>query len=122
MIEEQIAVTLFVVDALDALGILYAIGGSLASAVHGAMRATMDADLVADLHSEHVEPLAQALQDAFYADADMMRDAMLVSGALTRARVAHRLEVYDCRSGEPAGYLHFGWPRPENRDLTIAGP
>ena len=54
----------------------YAIGGSLASAVHGVMRATMDADLVADLRPEHVEPLAQALGDAFYADAEMMRDAI----------------------------------------------
>jgi hypothetical protein len=76
MLTEQIAVTLAVVDALDALGVPYAIGGSFASALHGVMRATMDADLVADLRLEHVEPLAQALGDAFYADAEMMRDAV----------------------------------------------
>ena len=76
MLAESILGALLVADALDALGIPYAIGGSLASAVHGVMRATMDADLVADLHSEHVEPLTQALRDAFYADADMMRDAI----------------------------------------------
>jgi hypothetical protein len=40
------------------------------------MRATMDADLVADLRLDHAGPLAQALGDAFYADADMMRDAI----------------------------------------------
>ena len=76
MLTEQIAVTLAVVDALDALGVPYAIGGSFASALHGVMRATMDADLVADLRLEHVEPLAQALGDVFYADAEMMRDAI----------------------------------------------
>ena len=76
MLTEQIAVTLAVVEALDALGVPYAIGGSFASALHGVMRATMDADLVADLRLEHVEPLAQALGDAFYADAEMMRDAI----------------------------------------------
>jgi len=76
MLAEQIAVTMMVADGLDALGVPYAIGGSFASAVHGVMRATMDADLVADLRLEHTEPLAQALGDAFYADAEMMRDAI----------------------------------------------
>lgn len=76
MLAEQIAVTMTVADALDALGVPYAIGGSFASAVHGVMRATMDADLVADLRLEHVAPLAQALGDAFYADVEMMRDAV----------------------------------------------
>ena len=52
---------------------------------------------------------------------DMMRDAMLVSGALTRARVVHRFEVYDYRSGELAAYLHFEWPDPESPDPTVVG-
>jgi len=77
MLTEQIAVTLAVVETLDGLGVPYAIGGSFASALHGVMRATMDADLVADLRTEHVEPLARALGDAFYADVAMMRDAVL---------------------------------------------
>ena len=76
MLAEPIAVTALVVQALDSLGVAYAIGGSLASAVHGVMRATMDADLVADLRMEDVEPLAEALGEAFYADVEMMRDAI----------------------------------------------
>lgn len=76
MVAEPIAVTMMVADALDTLGVPYAIGGSLASALHGVMRATMDADLVADLRPEHTEPLAQALGDAFYADVEMIRDAI----------------------------------------------
>jgi hypothetical protein len=48
MLAEPIAVTVLVTDALDALGVTYAIGGSLASAVHGVVRATMDADLMPD--------------------------------------------------------------------------
>ena len=76
MLAEPIAVTMVVTDALEALGVEYAIGGSLASAVHGVVRATMDADLVADLLMGHAEPLAQALGDAFYADVEMMRDAI----------------------------------------------
>jgi len=76
MLAESISVALLVADVLDTLDIPYAIGGSLSSAVHGVMRATMDVDLVADLHQEHVEPLARALGDVFYADAEMIRDAV----------------------------------------------
>ncbi|MBN1140062.1 MAG: hypothetical protein JXM73_26065 [Anaerolineae bacterium] len=81
MLAEQMAVTLVVAEALDALGVPYALGGSFASAVHGVMRATMDVDLVADLRLEHAEPLARALGDAFYADAGMMRDAVRHHGS-----------------------------------------
>jgi hypothetical protein len=67
---------MIVVEALEALGVTYAIGGSLSSAAHGVMRATMDTDLVADLRFEHTGPLARALGNDFYADAQMMRDAI----------------------------------------------
>jgi hypothetical protein len=76
MLSEQIEVTLQVVEILEELGVPYAIGGSFASAVHGVMRATMDADLVADLHLEHAEPLVEALGDAFYADLETIRQAI----------------------------------------------
>lgn len=75
MLPEQLAVTMLVVDALEALGVPYAIGGSFASALHGVMRATMDADLVADLGPGQVVPFALALGEAFYANVEMMRDA-----------------------------------------------
>ena len=81
MLTEQIAVTLVVTDTLDALGVPYVIGGSLASALHGVMRATMDVDMVAELHLEHVEPLGRALGDAFYADVEVMRDAVRRHGS-----------------------------------------
>jgi hypothetical protein len=76
MLPEPIAVTLLVIEALEALDAPYLIGGSLASAVHGVARATVDTDLVADLRLEHAEPLAQALSDAFYVDAESIRDAV----------------------------------------------
>lgn len=52
---EPIAVTLFVVD------VPYVIGGWLASAVHGVVRATVDADIVGDLQIEHAEPFDRRL-------------------------------------------------------------
>ena len=77
MPNDPIAVTLLVIDALDALGVPYLIGGSLASAVHGVLRATLDTDLVADLRLEHTEPLTRALGGTFYVDAESIREAVL---------------------------------------------
>jgi len=76
MLNEPVAVTLLVIDALERLGVTYVIGGSLASAVHGVPRTTLDTHLVADLKPTHAGPLAQALQPAFYADADAIRAAI----------------------------------------------
>ncbi len=76
MLPESIAVTLQVVEALERLEVPYFIGGSLATAVHGVARTTMDVDFVADLRLEHVEPFVQALGSAFYADDEMIRSAI----------------------------------------------
>lgn len=69
-------ITLFVTQTLERLGILYAVGGSLASSLHGVMRSTLDVDIVADMRLEHIGPLVAALSKDFYADDEMMRDAI----------------------------------------------
>ena len=99
MLPEQIAVTLLVADALEDVGVAYAIGGSFASALHGVMRATMDADLVADLRLDQVAPFAQALGEAFYADAEMMRDAIRRHGSfnLIHLETMFKIDVFIAR-------------------------
>ncbi|HOG45663.1 MAG TPA: hypothetical protein PLJ35_14140 [Anaerolineae bacterium] len=81
MLDEPIAAALLVIDALEALGVPNMIGGSLASAVYGVARSTLDVDLVADLPMEQVAPLAAALHDAFYLDVEAMRDAIRRQGS-----------------------------------------
>jgi hypothetical protein len=76
VLADPIAVTLLVAGVLEHLGIPYLVGGSLASSLQGIPRATHDVDLVADLNSEHVEPLEGALRDSFYVDAEMIREAI----------------------------------------------
>jgi hypothetical protein len=76
MLSEPVAVTLLVIQALEALNVPYLIGGSLASTVHGVVRTTVDTDLVADLRPEHAVPLVQALGHTFYADIDTIHDAI----------------------------------------------
>lgn len=76
MADDAFHVTLQVANALESLGIPYAIGGSLASSLHGVMRATLDADIVADIPQEKVEQLISSLTPAFYADETMIREAL----------------------------------------------
>ena len=73
---EATRITLLVAQALETLGITYAVGGSLAGSVHGVMRSTLDVDIVADMRLEHIQPLVAALSKEFYADDEMMRDAI----------------------------------------------
>lgn len=76
MLGESTQITLLVTQTLERIGVTYAIGGSLASSLHGVMRSTLDVDIVADMRFEHVSPLATALAQEFYADNNMMQEAI----------------------------------------------
>src|SRR5512134_3796756 len=65
---EATRITLLVTQTLERLGIPYAVGGSLASSLHGVMRSTLDVDIVADMKLEHIQPVVAALSNEFYAD------------------------------------------------------
>ena len=73
---EPIEVTLIVTGAFEKLNVPYLIGGSLASAVHGISRATMDADILADLRQEHVKTFVHILGDDFYVDNQAIQGAI----------------------------------------------
>jgi hypothetical protein len=73
---DLLGVALRVIDALDACGIRYTIGGSLASSFSGEPRASIDVDIVVDLADDRVDALLAALGDDFYADADALRRAV----------------------------------------------
>jgi hypothetical protein len=65
-----------IIEVLEQLGVSYHIGDSVASSVYGILRATIDADLVADLRLENVRPLVMQLKTDYYIDEDMIRDAI----------------------------------------------
>lgn len=75
-VPEPIAVALLVADALDALGIRYTVGGSLASSMSGEPRSTLDVDIVVALTEVEVAPLVAALETEFYASEDALRRAV----------------------------------------------
>jgi hypothetical protein len=70
-----------VVEALEAQGVPYCVGGSVASSVHGRARATQDIDVVADLTLAQVAPFVQHLQSDYYVDAGMVQDAIRRRGS-----------------------------------------
>lgn len=76
MLPEPFQVMEKVASAFNRLGIVYFIGGSLASSIYGAPRATQDVDLVADLRREQVDAFVAALQPGFYVDEEMILDAL----------------------------------------------
>ena len=74
--DENLAVTLAIAEVLDALQVRWFLGGSLASSVHGIPRATLDADIVADLRVPIVEPLLRALGEDWYVEENSVRQAI----------------------------------------------
>jgi len=70
---EQTQVNLLVIRVFESLGIVYFLGGSMASSVHGIYRATADADFVATIRPDHVEDLVRLFQPAFYASVEAIR-------------------------------------------------
>lgn len=65
---ELLNATLLVTRTLVNLGVPYVIGGSVASMAHGLIRTTLDVDIVADLHREHVSPFVATVSNRFYVD------------------------------------------------------
>jgi hypothetical protein len=81
MLPEPIQVILKVIEAFNRLNISYLVGGSMASAVQGVVRATIDADLVADIRLEQVQQLSEMLENEFYIDPEMIMNAILYNSS-----------------------------------------
>jgi hypothetical protein len=65
-----------VAEAFEELQVPYAVVGSVAGLTHGYSRFTMDIDVVAFLHQENVAAFVSRLQDDYYVDENMIRDAI----------------------------------------------
>ena len=74
--KETTDVALMVARALEAVGIAYFLGGSLASSVQGEPRATNDIDFVVDMTVGQVDPLVAALGPEFDVETEALTDAI----------------------------------------------
>jgi len=73
---DPFVVALRVAEALEACGVRYLVGGSLASSASGEPRSTLDIDLVVALTRPAVEPFIAELRGEFYADSSVIREAV----------------------------------------------
>ena len=85
----MIPLLLLVTRILDDLDIRYVVGGSLASGMHGELRATNDVDVLVELPPEKITPLVAAMKPDF----DIWEDTV-------RAAIA---------AGQSFGSLHVQW-------------
>jgi len=102
MLLGELEVALDVGRQLDALGITWLVGGSVASSILGEPRATADVDLIADLRGRHVGPLFAALIDTYYIDEDAAKAAVQTRGAFNVIQLASmtKVDIY-CSADEP---------------------
>lgn len=65
-----------VAAAFRRLGVRHFVGGSVASTIHGAIRSTMDVDLVCDLRVDQVAAFVAVFGDEFYVSEPAVRQAV----------------------------------------------
>lgn len=75
-IPEPIAVALRVADAIEALGLRYTVGGSLASSMSGEPRSTLDVDMVVAMQEVDIAAFVAAVGTEFYVSEEALHRAV----------------------------------------------
>jgi hypothetical protein len=102
-----------VIDALEAAGVDYLIGGAVAAWAWGEPRSTLDLDLVVNLPIEAVVPLSKELENR-----DMLVPADIILDNLLEARADIPINTIHMHSGFKAD-LYLLRPGDELRQLAL---
>ena len=88
-----------VAAAFQRLGVRHSIGGSVASTIHGAIRSTMDVDVVCELAAAQVEPFLAAFGNEFYVSGPAVRYAVEQRSCfnLIHLPTAYKVDVFVSR-------------------------
>jgi hypothetical protein len=94
--EEALKVILEVTRVLEDLEVPYAVGGSLASSMHGIPRSTQDGDLLADLRVEQVQSFVAAVTASFYVSQERVFQAVRRRSSfnLIHLKTAMKVDVF----------------------------
>jgi hypothetical protein len=86
----------------DRLKVPHVVVGSLASSAYGIPRTTQGADIVADLQPQMAASLARALQGDFYANEDMIRQAIQRrrSFNVIHIETVYKADIFPVAAGE----------------------
>lgn len=87
---------------LDSLGIQYAIGGSVASALYGTVRFTRDADINVQLFSANADRFYECVKGEFYISEQAMRYALSTQGSfnLIHFETSFKIDLFVQGPGE----------------------
>ena len=80
--QREIAVLERLTEALDTLGIPYAIGGSIASSLYVTVRFTRDADVALYPFPAVADRFCEMLKDEFYVSEEAMQQALSCCGTI----------------------------------------
>ena len=91
-----------VAAAFQRLGVRHYISGSVASTIHGAVRSTMDVDVVCELTAAQIEPFLVAFGNEFYVSGPAVRFAVEQRSCfnLIHLPTAYKVDVFVSR-GRP---------------------
>lgn len=90
---DPLAVAWTISRALEDIGIVHTIGGSLAASIAGEPRSTIDIDVVAAIEEFHVDQLVGLLMHAFYVDEASLRRAVRERSSTNLIHQATQLKV-----------------------------
>ncbi len=93
---DPIDIALRVIAIFEALDIAYAVGGAIASAVHGEPRFTEDVDIAADIRERHVAGLIARLREAFLVPEEQLHRAVRdgTSFSVIHAAAVRKVDVF----------------------------
>ncbi|MFM9025064.1 MAG: hypothetical protein ACKON7_06955 [Planctomycetaceae bacterium] len=116
--DDLVAALAPVAAAFRSVGVRHYVGGSVASTLHGAIRSTMDVDLVCDLRGDQVEAFLAACGNDFYRNVPTVRQAVDQRSCfnLIHLPTAYKIDVFVSR-GRPFDVLAL--ERATVRDLGV---
>ena len=90
---DPVAVALRVAEILEACGLRYLVGGSLASSISGEPRSTLDVDIVLDVTASDVDRLVHGLRPEFDVDEHALERAVRERSSVNVFHVATAIKV-----------------------------
>lgn len=83
-------------DILESLGIIYAIGGSVASSIYGKVRFTQDTDMTVEPFENKADEFFRLVRSKFYISSDAMRQSLKLKSSFNVVHLesAFKIDIF----------------------------
>ena len=79
--------------AFSKLNVPFFVGGSVASSYHGAMRSTMDVDVIAEIETQHVDGLLAEINRTYYANRSAIEESIRSASCFNLIHLATSFKI-----------------------------